>query len=56
MNKEGNLSNSSESNTQRQRQRQEKQIVRRSSKSSEQIDRTVRLDISQEVKQNPECS
>ena len=54
MNKEGNLSNSNESDTQR--QRQEKQIVRRSSKSSEQIGRTVRLDISQEVKQNPQCS
>ena len=54
-NKEGNqISNSNKSDTQR--QRQEKQIVRRSSKSSEQIGRTVRLDISQEVKQNPQCS
>ena len=44
-NKEGNqISNSNESDTQR--QRQEKQIVRRSSKSSEQIGRTVRLDVS----------
>ena len=34
----------------------EKQIVRRSSKSSEQIDRTVRLDIRQGAKQNPQCS
>ena len=54
-NKEGNqISNSNESDTQR--QRQERQIVRRSSKSSEQIGRTVRLDVSQEVKQNPQCS